>query len=69
MLKNTHTTKQKWTINSNRNVHQETPENFKDMKHFFSIIYVTWMKNSNNWLKDEDFSALEKFYRSSQKNI
>ena len=48
MLKNTHTTKQKWTINSNRNVHQETPENFKDMKHFFSIIYVTWMKNSNN---------------------
>ena len=23
-----------------------------------------WMKNSNNWLKDVDFSALEKFYLS-----
>ena len=28
-----------------------------------------WMKNSNNWLKDVDFSALEKFYLSPQKNI
>ena len=27
------------------------------------------MKNSNNWLKDVDFSALEKFYVSPQKNI
>lgn len=37
MLKYTHTTKQKWTNNSIHNVHQETPENFKDSKHFFSI--------------------------------
>lgn len=28
-----------------------------------------WMKNSNNWLKDVDFSALEKFYLSLGKNI
>ena len=37
MLKNTHTTKQKWTNNSIHHVRQETSENFKDLKQFFSI--------------------------------